>query len=84
MTCPLHAVDPVPLAQPTTDPGVAAAWMIFGLLLAVAIFEVWALQTHHNTISHLFQRLARRYHWFRWMNFLGLVVLGWHLLWGFP
>jgi hypothetical protein len=63
---------------------VAAAWMILALVIAVAIFEVWALHHHQNTISHLIQRLAHWRWWFRWLAVLGMGILTWHLLWGFP
>lgn len=84
--CPAFAVVPdAPPVPPTPpDDGLPAAWAILAILLAITAFEVWALRHHKNTISHLFQRLAHSRHWFRWVALLGLGILTWHLLWGFP
>jgi len=65
------------------NPGIAAAWMILALFVVVAVFEVWALKTKHNTISHLIQRISRGRTWFKWLAGAGMFVLTWHLLWGF-
>ena len=81
-TCEVLAEQPLKV-QDQPDPGAPAAWMILGLLIALAIFEMWALRTHHNTISHLFQRLSRLRTWFRWLVGAGMVILSWHLLFGF-
>lgn len=72
------------VAAPVPDPGVPAAWAILVIVVLVALFEVWALWRGKNTISHLIQRLSRSRRWFRWLVGLGLAVLGWHLLFGFP
>lgn len=83
-TCQREIQTPVQPPATTRDDGVPAAWAILVLVLLLTAFEVWALTHHKNTISHLFQRLARSRRWFRWLAFFGLAILGWHLLWGFP
>lgn len=84
----LDLIEPLPstpLPQAiVSDPGVPAGWFILGLVVAIAVFEVWALKNHKNTISHLIQRLSRGRKWFRWLGLLGLTILGWHIFWGFP
>lgn len=82
----LEAVQPIdPPAPPVAqDPAVPAAWALLVLVLLLTAFEVWALAKHKNTISHMFQRLSRAFRWFRALALIGLIVLGWHLLFGFP
>ena len=75
--CQLEAPEPLPSRE------LPAIWMWIGLLVAVLIFDVWALKTKRRTLSQLVQRLSRR----RWFRAFGLVVLGlfgWHIFWGFP
>jgi len=81
--CTGEIVIPTP-GTTEPDPGLPAAWMILALVVAVAIFELWALKTKRNTISHLMQRISRKRLWFKWLAGAGMVVLTWHLLWGFP
>lgn len=57
--------------------------MVIGLLIAIGIFELWALATGRNTISHWLQRLARGRGWFKALISVGLFAMAWHLLWGF-
>ncbi len=76
----------VPAAKtPWLDAAMKPAFvtLLVGLVL-VAIFEVWALKTGHNTWSHMFQRLSARWKWFRALGASLLAVLIWHLFWGFP
>src|SRR5262245_12787227 len=61
-----------------------AGFFILGFLIALIIFEVWALRTHHNTWSHLWQRLSRAYRWFMALSLVAFISLTWHLIWGFP
>lgn len=78
-------ICPTPEATaPATDPGVPAMWVALAFVIALAIFEVWALRHHTNTISHWLQRLAKTRRWLRWFGLIGMIVLGWHLFWGFP
>lgn len=74
----------LPVPTPVVDPGLPAMWTVLVLILIIGIFEAWALKTHHNTISHWMQRLARGHSWVKWLGALGLGILGWHLFWGFP
>lgn len=70
--------------QPPERPGVPAAWFLLGLFLALVVFELWALHTGHNTVSHLLQRVFRGHPWLRMLSLLGWLAVGWHLFWGFP
>jgi len=76
------SIDALP--PPTTpDPGVPAEWTLLILVILLAAFEVWALVTGHNTISHLFQRLSNAHGWLKWVGLAGVVALWWHLFIGF-
>lgn len=82
----LPSVD-VPQQPYTTDAfgQQPADWMILGLVVLIAIFEVWALWHHRNTISQRMQHLSKRFPWLKWVaGVIGLGILGWHLFWGFP
>jgi len=72
------------LLEPDPKPGVPAAWFLLGLFLALAIFEVWALSTGHNTVSHMIQRAVKAHRWLAWFGGIAWVVLGIHLLFGGP
>jgi hypothetical protein len=57
-----------------------AAWGWLAIILAIAVFEGWALKTHHHTLSQWFQ------HQHFWVRLLGASLLGvliWHLFHGF-
>lgn len=73
---------PDPTTFETPDPGIAAALVVLAIIVAVAIFEVWALRTRHNTISHMIQRVAHRRAWFKWLLGATMFLLTWHILWG--
>lgn len=66
--------DVVPMVD---NPARAAeiAWIV--LIVAVLIFEGWAIRTHHNTLS---QAVQHKKLWFRWLAEIGVAVLGLHLL----
>lgn len=81
--CTGEAIE-TPVVVEDLNPGLPATIIILTLFVVVAIFEVWALKTRHNTISHLIQRISRGRNWFRWLAGIGMGVLTWHLLWGFP
>lgn len=78
--------DGIPVLEPEAppSPGVPAFWFLVGLVVALAIFELWALHTGHNTVSHMLQRALKAHVWLRWVAALGWAVIGWHLFWGFP
>lgn len=66
------------------NPGLPAAYFLLGFVLALTVFELWALATGHNTVSQLLQHAMRDHpHWF-WVAVVGWAVLGYHLLRGFP
>lgn len=68
MTCPLPPEPPAP------NPQLPGYWMWAAIFLAVAIFEAWAVLTHHRTLSQTVQHGPR---WFRWamgLGFLGLLA----------
>lgn len=84
-TCSVVEPDPPPTPPEVSDPGRPADWMLAGLLLALVVFEVWALWRHKNTISQRLQHLSKARRWLRWVvGVVGFAVLSWHLFWGFP
>jgi hypothetical protein len=68
-----------PDPQPIEHPGAAAAWFLLIAIVALAIFEMWALHTGHQTISHLFQRFSAHHWWAKFVGAIGLFLLWWHL-----
>lgn len=68
MQCPPPLPEPPPLpSQQTTG------YVMWGLIfLAVAIFEVWAIWTHHRTLSQTVQHGPA---WFRWAIGVGFLAL---------
>jgi threonine/homoserine/homoserine lactone efflux protein len=59
-----------------------AVWAVVVILIAVLIFDVWALRTHHHTISQWAQRHSKARRVFRWVGVGLLTFLGYHLFWG--
>lgn len=74
-------VQPDPPAPPSERPALV---FLLALLVALAIFEGWALATHHATVSQALQHWFARHVLLRLIVFVGWIVVGWHVLWGFP
>lgn len=74
--------DPPPL--PARDIGIFAMWLVLALVIVVAVFDIWALKTKRRTISQMIQRLSRGWAWFRWIGLATMVLLTWHIFWGYP
>lgn len=72
--------EPLPLL-PSHDPAAAARWFALGMFIAFTLFELWALHTGHNTISHWLQHLAQKHHGVRWAGVAFMVWLTYHLFW---
>lgn len=72
------ATPPTPV-----DAGTAAKWFLIAWVGALVVFEIWALLTHHNTISHWLQRMALAHRWVRVLGVVLTVLAAWHLFWGF-
>lgn len=82
---PLPAVQTAPLSTTImSDPGAPAVWMLWALLVGIVVFDIWAILTRHHTISQRIQHLSKAYWWLKWLGFLGLAFLGWHIFLGFP
>lgn len=75
--------EPEPEPLPSRDLSSAAGWMIVVLIVAVAVFELWALARGKHTISQRIQHLARGRTWVKVLGVIGMGVLTYHLLWGF-
>lgn len=74
----------LPSTPAPINPGLPAAYFLLGFVLALTVFELWALATGHNTVSQLLQHVMRDHpRWF-WVAVVGWAVLGYHLLKGFP
>ena len=72
--CPPESLtDPLP---DVVNPQLPGYWMWALLFLAVAIFEAWAIWTHHRTLSQTVQHGPS---WFRWVMGMGLIALIAHL-----
>ena len=74
--CPSDEVPaPLPSHDPTAFPA-GVAWLV--IIGAVLAFEIWALVTHHNTLSQYIQHKPRVW---RWVAEGLIAILGLHL-WG--
>ena len=63
-------------------PAIYAAIAVFLLLV---VLDVWLRLRDHRSISRWLQGVFRRRWWMRWLLGLPiLVMIGWHLLWGYP
>jgi hypothetical protein len=71
----LEVATPPP-EVPAANPQLLGMWVWGLLFLAVAIFEAWAVLTHHRTLSQTVQHGPR---WFRWALGVGLIALIGHL-----
>lgn len=79
------SIEPPPTPPDVNDPGRPADWMLLGLLIALFVFEMWALWKHKNTISQRVQHVSKTHKWLRWLvGVFAMGVLSWHLFWGFP
>lgn len=65
-------------------PGQPAKWFLLAETAEVGVFEGWALATHHDTVSQMLQAESRIHPSVRWSIVAGMVMLTWHLAWGFP
>lgn len=85
MTC--QEIDPCgelpPDPPPPSHPN-AGGWVFATVLIVVIVYEVWAVKTHHPTISQWTKRTFGRYRWWRpvAMGVIGLTL--WHLFFGGP
>ncbi len=66
-----YASTPVLPSHPTLG-----YWFWGILFLAVAVYELWAVITHHPTLSQTVQRGPR---WFKWALGVGFIALLGHL-----
>jgi len=80
--CGILLETPDPPTLP--DEGIAAGWMLLALVVAVVVFDLWALHTKRRTLSQTVQKVSRGWWWVRVIGVVGLALVGWHVLWGFP
>ncbi len=71
---------------PAPDPAHsnAAGWVLAVVLVAVAVYEIWAVKSKRPTISQWMKRTFGKHRW--WRPF-GIAVIGltlWHLFFGGP
>lgn len=70
---------PAPPAHPNL-----AGWVFGAVLLAVLVYELWAVKTGHPTISQWTKRTLGRYRWWRPFAAALIGLTLWHLLLGGP
>lgn len=66
------------------DPGTPAFWFLVVFGVALVAFEIWALWTGHYTVSQYLQHLFDGHPMLAWITFGVLVLVAWHLVFGFP
>ncbi len=72
----LPSVQTVPLVAGPPEPA-AWAWLI--ILGGLIGFELWAILTHHHTLSQWLQGQGGKHAWLRWLGLGAFLVLIWHL-----
>ena len=79
--CPFAEVTPPPVAA---NPDSPALWFWAFLATAVIEFEIWALGTHHSTLSQALKHLMTGKGWLSWLGAALFALLGIHLFFGGP
>lgn len=59
-------------------------WFLLGWLIALAVWEIYAIGSPEATVSQALLRVTRRYPWLRLIEVAGMALLTWHLFWGGP
>lgn len=82
---------PIPgLALTTVEPSIdhgasnAGGWMLLGIMLALTVFELWALHSGRPTISQWVQRKTTGRSWWKAFGIVSIGLLLWHLFEGGP
>jgi hypothetical protein len=76
--------DQAPPDPPPSHDSNVAGWVLAAALLIVIVYDVWAVATHHKTIS---QWTKGKFSGHRWWRVLGMTVIGLtlaHLFFGGP
>lgn len=81
MNQPCSVVQPPP-PEPLPSRDIPAMWFWLALLVAVAIFELWAYKSNHSTLSQLLKGRTGRV--LKWIGLAGFALLGFHLFFGGP
>lgn len=76
---PLPPLQTTPPATVLANPERPAQWFVASDALAIASFEVWAVATHHRTISQFTQRESADHPWVRWTGLTAGTLLILHL-----
>ena len=87
MECPtagveLIAVQEVEPVEPVVDranDSDAGGWMLLGIVLALLVFELWALHTGRPTISVWVARKTRGQRWWKAFGLVSIGLILWHL-----
>jgi dolichyl-phosphate-mannose--protein O-mannosyl transferase len=76
MNCPLE--EPLPIL-PSHSIYYYTGLFILVIILAILIFELWALNKHKPTVSKWFQHFSSRFKWFKFliMGGLGILIIHW-------
>lgn len=68
---------------PSRDVVWPAVIMLIVLVVALGVFEVWALRNHKDRISSLFQKFFAGRWVLQVLGAIGMGLIAWHLIWGF-
>lgn len=77
----LVEVDAVKLDNNNSNAG---GWAVLGLLVAIAVIELWLIGTGRPTISQWVQRATRGRRWWKAFGVIAIGLMLWHLFEGGP
>lgn len=79
-------IVPADPPQPVIDRNAsnAGGWMLLGIVLILAVCELWLIRTGRPTISQWVQRKTTGRAWWKWFGIVSIGLLLWHLFEGGP
>jgi len=84
LRCPLPVLQTVSPVTVLADPNRPAQWFSASEAVALAAFELWALETNHHTVSQWSQQESAAHPLVRWALVSGMALLTLHLAWHGP
>ena len=82
----LFAQEPVIPVPPPPDPNIsnAAGWFLLVFVIALAVYELWAIWTGGETISEWIKGKTKGLRWWKAFGVVSIGLLLWHLFEGGP